>query len=50
MNEHTPDLVKVLIDRLEQSSEVIEDLVAVFAIIDNNYDVNIRMPYTYSEM
>jgi len=35
----TPNLVQVLIERLEMSSEVIEDLVEVFKIIDNNYDV-----------
>jgi len=31
-----------LIERLEMSSEVIEDLVEVFKIIDNNYDVRIN--------
>ena len=39
VNELTPNLVGVLIERLEMSSEVIEDLVEVFKIIDNNYDV-----------
>lgn len=43
VNETTPDLVKVLTDRLEMSSEVIEDLVEVFKIIDNNYDVSILL-------
>ncbi|CDW75696.1 gtp-binding protein [Stylonychia lemnae] len=38
VNELTPNLVQVLIERLEMSSEVIEDLVEVFKIIDNNYD------------
>ena len=41
VNELTPNLVGVLIERLEMSSEVIEDLVEVFKIIDNNYDVRI---------
>ncbi len=41
VNEKTPDLVKVLIERLEQSSEVIEDLVEVFNIIGNKYDVSV---------
>jgi len=39
VNENTPNLVGVLIERLEMSSEVVEDLVEVFKIIDNNYDV-----------
>jgi hypothetical protein len=38
VNENTPNLVQVLTERLEMSSEVIEDLVEVFKIIDN-YDV-----------
>ena len=41
VNEETPDLVKNLIGRLETSMEVIEDLVEVFKIIDNQYDVSI---------
>ncbi len=39
VNEGTENLVGVLIDRLELSSEVIEDLVEVFKIIDSTYDV-----------
>jgi len=39
VNENTPNLVQVLTERLEMSSEVIEDLVEVFKIIDNTYDV-----------
>jgi len=38
VNENTKDLVPILIYRLEQSSEVIEDLVQVFDIIDKKYD------------
>lgn len=41
VTEDTPNLVVQLIERLEMSSEVIEDLVEVFKIIDNNYDVTI---------
>jgi hypothetical protein len=33
--------VSVLIERLEISSEVIEDLVEVFEIVDKKYDVRI---------
>lgn len=39
VTEDTTNLVGTLIERLEMSSEVIEDLVEVFKIIDNSYDV-----------
>jgi len=38
VNENTPNLVGVLIERLEMSSEVIEDLNSVFSIIERKYD------------
>ena len=41
VTEKTENLVPTLINHLEQSSEVIQDLVEVFKIIDNNYDVSI---------
>ena len=44
VNENTPNLVQVLIDRLEISSEVIEDLVEVFEIVDKKYDVTFIHP------
>ena len=40
VTEKTENLVPTLINHLEQSSEVIQDLVEVFKIIDNNYDVS----------
>lgn len=40
VKEDTPKLVEVLTERLEMSSEVIEDLVEVFKLIDNTYDVS----------
>ena len=49
VNENTKDLVNVLTERLEMSSEVIEDLVEVFKIIDNNYDVSVVLFYFYRE-
>ena len=39
VTENTENLVGALINRLEFSSEVIEDLVEVFKIIDYTYDV-----------
>ena len=41
VNEKTPNLVETLIERLEQSGEVVEDWVEVFNIIGNTYDVRI---------
>ena len=40
VSETTENLVEALIKRLEFSSEVIEDLVEVFKIIDYTYDVS----------
>ena len=39
VSEDTENLVEELIKKLETSSEVIEDLVEVFEIINSDYDV-----------
>ncbi len=48
MSENTENLVGALIQKLETSSEVIEDLVEVFKIIDYTYDVSNRSHIYYS--
>ena len=45
VSETTENLVEALIKRLEFSSEVIEDLVEVFKIIDYTYDVSFYALY-----
>ncbi len=41
MTEETKNLVPVMMERLETSSEVIEDLVQVFDMLGNTYNVRI---------
>lgn len=40
MNETTPNLVQALINRLDTSAEVIEDLKAVLDAVNIDYDVS----------
>lgn len=42
VNENTPNLVHELIDRLEKSSEVIEDLKAVLDTVAVDFDVSLQ--------